>query len=93
MAAGLTIRRENLDAFRERFGGIARDTLTPEDLGPEQRVDLEIGLHEITYELERLCRAWTAGAIDLRADRRALTEPYAATQMLPRYRELLLELL
>jgi single-stranded-DNA-specific exonuclease len=56
MAAGLTIRRENLDAFRERFGGIARDSLAPEDLGPEQRVDLELGLHEVTYELERLCR-------------------------------------
>ena len=56
MAAGLTIRRENLDAFRERFGGLARASLAPEDLGPEQRVDLEIGLHEATYELERLCR-------------------------------------
>jgi single-stranded-DNA-specific exonuclease len=56
MAAGLTIRRENLDAFRERFGSIARDTLAPEDLGPEQRVDLVIELQEITYELERLCR-------------------------------------
>jgi single-stranded-DNA-specific exonuclease len=56
MAAGLTIRRENLEAFRERFGGIARDTLAPEDLGPEQRVDLEIELHQITFELERLCR-------------------------------------
>jgi single-stranded-DNA-specific exonuclease len=56
MAAGLTIRRENLEAFRQRFGAIARDTLAPEDLGPEQRVDLEIGLDEISYELERLCR-------------------------------------
>ena len=56
MAAGLTIRRENLDAFRQRFGGIARDSLAPEDLGPEQRVDLELSLHEVTYELERLCR-------------------------------------
>ncbi len=56
MAAGLTIRRQNLDAFRERFGGIARELLAPEDLGPEQRVDLELGLHEVTYELERLCR-------------------------------------
>ena len=28
----------------------------PEDLGPEQRVDLELGLHEATRELERLCR-------------------------------------
>jgi glycosyltransferase involved in cell wall biosynthesis len=43
-------------------------------------------------ELERMCRAWTDGAIDLRSDLRALTEPYTATQMLPRYRELLEEL-
>jgi single-stranded-DNA-specific exonuclease len=56
MAAGLTIRRQNLEAFRERFGVIARESLAPEDLGPEQRVDLEVGLHEVTYELERLCR-------------------------------------
>jgi glycosyltransferase involved in cell wall biosynthesis len=44
---------------------------------------------EAIAELERLCRAWTAGAIDLRSDRRQLTEPYAAARMLPRYRELL----
>ena len=56
MAAGLTIRRNNLDAFRERFGEVARDALGPDDLGPEQRVDLEIGLPEATRELERLCR-------------------------------------
>ncbi|MBA3260289.1 MAG: single-stranded-DNA-specific exonuclease RecJ [Gemmatimonadales bacterium] len=56
MAAGLTIRRERLDAFRERFGGIARELLAPEDLGPEQRVDLEVELHQITPELERLMR-------------------------------------
>ncbi len=56
MAAGLTIHRSQLDAFRERFGDVARQTLAPEDLGPEQRVDLEIGLHEATHELERLCR-------------------------------------
>ncbi|MFO7563291.1 MAG: DUF3524 domain-containing protein [Enhygromyxa sp.] len=40
-------------------------------------------------ELERLCRAWTHGLLDLREDRRALTEPYTANRMLPRYRELL----
>jgi single-stranded-DNA-specific exonuclease len=56
MAAGLTIHRSHLDAFRERFGDVARQMLGPEDLGPEQRVDLEIGLHEVTNELERLCR-------------------------------------
>src|SRR5918995_3299911 len=56
MAAGLTIRRGHLEAFRERFGDVARQTLAPEDLGPEQRVDLEVSLPEITRDLERLCR-------------------------------------
>jgi single-stranded-DNA-specific exonuclease len=56
MAAGLTIRRDRLDEFRERFGGIAREALGPDDLGPEQRVDLELALHEATPELERMCR-------------------------------------
>jgi glycosyltransferase involved in cell wall biosynthesis len=39
--------------------------------------------------LEALSRSWTVGEIDLRGDRRTLTEPYAAVNMLPRYRELL----
>jgi single-stranded-DNA-specific exonuclease len=56
MAAGLTIRRGQLDAFRERFGDVARQSLGPDDLGPEQRVDLEISLREVTHDLERLCR-------------------------------------
>lgn len=56
MAAGLTIRRDRLDEFRDRFGEFARGRLGPDDLGPEQRVDLELRLHEATPELERLCR-------------------------------------
>jgi single-stranded-DNA-specific exonuclease len=56
MAAGLTIRRGQLDAFRERFRAVARETLDPGDLGPEQRVDLEVRLSEVTSDLERLCR-------------------------------------
>jgi single-stranded-DNA-specific exonuclease len=56
MAAGLTIRRERLEEFRERFGAYAREMLRPDDLGPEQRVDLEIALSEATRDLERLCR-------------------------------------
>jgi single-stranded-DNA-specific exonuclease len=56
MAAGLTIRRGQLDAFRERFGDIARQALGPDDLGPEQRVDLEVNLRDVTRELERLGR-------------------------------------
>ena len=56
MAAGLTIHRSRLEEFRERFGDVARQILSPEDLGPEQRVDLEVELHEVTPDLERLCR-------------------------------------
>ena len=56
MAAGLTIRRDRLEEFRARFSSICGETLDPTDLGPEQRVDLEIGLAEATDELERLCR-------------------------------------
>ncbi len=56
MAAGLTIRRDQLGAFRERFATVARTTLAPDDIGPEQRVDLVVGLDEVTHDLERLCR-------------------------------------
>jgi single-stranded-DNA-specific exonuclease len=57
-AAGLTIGRGRVDAFREAFVAHAAATLTPEDLTPAQRVDavvpgdaLHIGLAE---ELQRL---------------------------------------
>jgi single-stranded-DNA-specific exonuclease len=56
MAAGLTIRRDNLEEFRERFAFIAHQRLGHDDLGPEQRVDIEVDLAEVTPELERLCR-------------------------------------
>ncbi len=56
MAAGLTIRRAQLDVFRDRFRAVARERLNPDDLGPEQRVDLEVRLSDVTPELERLCR-------------------------------------
>jgi single-stranded-DNA-specific exonuclease len=56
MAAGLTLRRGNLEAFRARFTEVARQRLTPDDLGPEQRVDLEIPLAEATGDFERLAR-------------------------------------
>jgi len=56
MAAGVTLRRENFPAFRERFERVAGDRLGFDELGPEQRVDLEIPLVEATDELEKLCR-------------------------------------
>jgi len=56
MAAGLTLKRENLPAFKERFAAVGRSRLAPTDLGPRQRVDLELPLTDATIDLERLCR-------------------------------------
>jgi single-stranded-DNA-specific exonuclease len=56
MAAGLTLRRSNLEAFRVRFTEVARQRLAADDLGPEQRVDLEIPLAEATGDFERMAR-------------------------------------
>src|SRR2546430_5804584 len=54
-AAGFTIRRDKFDDFRVAFLGVAGDLLTPEDLAPSQRVDLELPLarsEEHTSELQ-----------------------------------------
>ena len=56
MAAGLTLKRENLPAFRERFAAVGRARLAPSDLGPRQRIDVELPLAEASLELEKLCR-------------------------------------
>lgn len=56
MAAGLTIRREQVPAFRERFTTVARELLPVEALGSEQRVDLELELGAVDDALERLVR-------------------------------------
>ncbi|HEV8381886.1 MAG TPA: single-stranded-DNA-specific exonuclease RecJ [Gemmatimonadales bacterium] len=56
MAAGFTIRRDRFDDFRVAFLGVAGELLTPDDLAPSQRVDLELPLASIGEELERLIR-------------------------------------
>lgn len=56
MAAGFTIRREKLDGFRAAFLEVAAALLTPDDLAPRQRVDLELPLASVSAELERLIR-------------------------------------
>ena len=56
MAAGLTIRRERYEAFRVAFLEVAGQLLSPDDLAPSQRVDLELPLGLVNGELERLIR-------------------------------------
>ncbi len=56
MAAGLSIRSDRIDAFRQRFTDVARASLVPDDLGPVQRVDLEVTLDDVSDDLERWSR-------------------------------------
>lgn len=46
-AAGLTMKPENVEAFRLRFEEVVRETIEPSMRIPEEEVDLEIGLSEI----------------------------------------------
>ena len=56
MAAGFTVRRDKFDAFRVAFLAVAGELLTPDDLAPSQRVDLELPLADLSADLERLIR-------------------------------------
>jgi single-stranded-DNA-specific exonuclease len=55
-AAGLTIARDRVAAFAERFNAVARQRLDPEDLVPELHVDLEVSLDDVTPNLEAILR-------------------------------------
>ena len=47
MAAGLALRQENFEAFREAFKKSARAMLTDDDLVPRVKLDCEVALGEI----------------------------------------------
>ena len=51
MAAGLSIAPEKIDLLRQRLNEIARRSLRPEDLQPPLRLDAEIGLDEMNFDL------------------------------------------
>jgi single-stranded-DNA-specific exonuclease len=51
MAAGLTLREERFAEFREAFRSCARSLLTEEQLQPRLKLDVELTLGEIDYEL------------------------------------------
>jgi single-stranded-DNA-specific exonuclease len=57
MAAGLTIARGRLDAFREAFNAACAEQVAVASLVPTQRVDAVVPIGELTDELERLVRA------------------------------------
>ena len=47
MAAGLTMRHEVFDTFRNAFAGAAREMLAAEHLVPRLRLDAEVRLQEV----------------------------------------------
>ncbi len=55
-AAGITIARDRVEEFSRRFNEAARAALTPEDLVPEVRADLELPFDAATEQLEALLR-------------------------------------
>src|SRR5439155_12553511 len=55
-AAGVTIARDKVDEFARCFNEAARAVLTPDDLVPELRVDLEVALADLTPGFESLLR-------------------------------------
>lgn len=46
-AAGMTLKPENLNAFKAKFNEVVAALVTPSDLVEEQKVDLEIAFNEI----------------------------------------------
>jgi single-stranded-DNA-specific exonuclease len=55
-AAGVTVAASRVPEFAARFNEVARARLTPADLVPEVKVDLDIKLSEATVDLEALLR-------------------------------------
>lgn len=50
MAAGMTLKAEDVPDLRSRLNEIADNTLTEEDFIPVQEVDLVCGVEDITVE-------------------------------------------
>jgi single-stranded-DNA-specific exonuclease len=55
-AAGVTIARDRVTEFARCFNEAARSVLSPDDLVPELRVDMEVSLADLTPGFEALLR-------------------------------------
>ena len=51
MAAGLSLKEENIDAFRQAFQAYAGRTLSQEDYVPKVTVEFEMPPHEVTFQM------------------------------------------
>ncbi len=51
MAAGLEIKTENIEQFRDNFENVVENSTTPEDFKPKLIIDYELGFEEISDKL------------------------------------------
>ncbi len=55
-AAGLTLKRENVEAFRTRFESIVANRITEEQLIPQIEIDLKLHLREINFKFYNIVK-------------------------------------
>jgi single-stranded-DNA-specific exonuclease len=55
-AAGLTVRADRIDAFRERFNEVVKSKLSEEDLAPLVTADAEVPIEGLTPKLLRIIK-------------------------------------
>lgn len=55
-AAGMTIKAENIDSFRERFNGVVKELLKADDFIPVIKADAEIAIPGITPKFYRIIK-------------------------------------
>ena len=55
-AAGLTLKKENVVAFKNKFEEVVAKSITPEQLIPQIDIDAEIEFYEISDKLQRILK-------------------------------------
>lgn len=55
-AAGLTLKKENVEAFKNKFESVVSASITEDQLTPKIDIDIEIEFHEITDKLLRILK-------------------------------------
>ena len=70
LAAGLSVKRENIDAFREKINAYARENFSHEDLVPTLDADFEIGGDEVNIH---------------NADEMRILEPFGVSNPVPSF--------
>jgi len=55
-AAGLSLKKENVEAFKTKFESVVSASITADQLTPKIEIDIEVEFHEITDKLLRILK-------------------------------------